>query len=131
METDELPVNVTGYRLTVVEPPCPKTRDDGRGGQVVITDRNGVAQFVVSLFAKQRPVPGQRSRKGSEVRVTLETDPGEGFTEDMQVELINPRVKAYKIESEDGRTIAGISFKATGLTPVTASRPAPRPDDGK
>ena len=68
----DLPVILTGHRLSVVEPPCPKTQEDG----TVIISRDGVTQFVVALFMKLRPQPGQRAPKGEEVRVTLETDPG-------------------------------------------------------
>jgi hypothetical protein len=123
----DLPVVLSGYKCTVVDPPAPKMRDDGNGGQVVVTNRDGVTQFVVSVFLKQRPVPGQRAPKGEEIKVTLETDPGEGFDEDIRVELINPRINSYQIDSPDGRSISGLSFKATGLTPVLAP-PSPRPD---
>jgi hypothetical protein len=34
----DLPVVLSGYKCTVVDPPQPKTRDDGSGGQVVVTD---------------------------------------------------------------------------------------------
>jgi hypothetical protein len=129
VENDEIPVVLSGYRMTVVEPPAPKTREDGNGGQSVVVDREGVTQFVVSLFAKRRPVPGQRARKGAEVRVTLESDPGEGFAEDTQVELINPRVKAYELQGPDGRVRSGLSFKATGLKRAAGPPPQPRPDN--
>ena len=46
----DLPVVLSGYRCTVVDPPCPKTKDDGNGGQVVVVNRNGVTQFVVSVW---------------------------------------------------------------------------------
>ncbi len=114
----DIPVLLSGYKLTVVEPPAPKTRDDGNGGQVVIVDRQGVTQFVVALFAKLRVPAGERAPKGEEIKVTLVTDPGEGFTEDTRVELIDPRINAYQIDTEDGRSISGISFKALGLKPV-------------
>jgi hypothetical protein len=119
----DIPVMLNGYKLTVVEPPAPKTREDGNGGQVIVTNREGVTQFVVSLFAKLRPQPGQRAPKGEEIKVTLEADPGEGFEEDSRVELVNPRINAYQIDSQDGRSISGISFKAVGLTPVIAPMP--------
>lgn len=114
----DIPVMLGGYKLTVVEPPTPKTRDDGTGRPVVVTDRDGVTQFVVSLFAKLRTPAGQRAPKGEEIKVTLATDPGEGFDEDTRVELIDARLNAYQIDSPDGRTVSGISFKATGLKPV-------------
>jgi hypothetical protein len=112
----DLPVILAGHRLSVVELPCPKTREDGS----LITGRDGATQFVVALFMKLRPQPGQRAPKGEEVRVTLETDPGEGFEEGMRVELINPRVSAYQLRTEDGRELAGVSLKATGMVPAGA-----------
>ena len=110
----DIPVMLNGYKLTVVEPPMPKVREDG----TVITNRDGVTQFVVSLFAKLRVPPGQRAPKGEEIKVTLEADPGPGFGEDDRVELVNARLNAYQLDTPDGRTVAGISFKAMGLTPV-------------
>lgn len=118
----DLPVMLQGYKLTIVEPPAPKMRDDGNGGQVPVTNRDGEVQFVVSLFAKQRPAaPGQRLAKGEEIKVTLEADPGQGFEEDARVELINPRINPYQIDSPDGRSTSGIAWKALGLTPVHAA----------
>ena len=72
---------------------------------------------MVSLFAKLRVQPGERAPKGEEIKVTLETDPGEGFEEDTRVELVDARLNAYQIETEDGRSISGISFKAMGSSP--------------
>ena len=113
----DIPVMLNGYKLTVVEPPMPKVREDG----TVITNREGVTQFVVSLFAKLRVQPGQRAPKGEEIKVTLEADPGPGFGEDDRVELVNARLNAYQLDTPDGRTVAGISFKAVGLTPASDS----------
>ena len=121
----DLPVVLDGYKLTVVDPPAPKTREDGNGALVVVTNRDGVTQFVVSLFAKLKTLPGQRAPKGEEIKVTLETDPGQEFAEDMRVALVNPRISPFQIDSPDGRSISGIAFKAMGLTPV-APAPASR-----
>ena len=118
----DLPVLLSGYKLTIVDAPAPKTRDDGSGRQVVVTDRDGVTQFVVSVFAKQRVGPGERAPKGEEIKVTLATDPGEGFEEDTRVELVDARINAYQMETADGRVMSGIAFKATGLKPVQAGR---------
>jgi hypothetical protein len=113
----DIPVNLGGYRLMVSEAPTMKMREKD-GVQVPVTDRQGAAQFVVALFAKRRPGPGEFAQKGEEIRVTLATDPGDGFEEGSYVELIDARLNAYSMETEDGRTISGISFKATGLKPV-------------
>lgn len=123
----DIPVVLDGYKLTVVEPPAPKMREDGNGGLVPVTNREGVTQFVVSLFAKLRTAQGQRSQKGEEIKVTLETDPGPEFEEDMRVALISPRISPYQIDSADGRSISGVAFKAMGLTPAgPGPTPAPR-----
>jgi len=118
----DIPVNLNGYKLVVVEPPAPKLRDDGNGVQIPVTDRQGVTQFVVSLFAKLRVGPGERAPKGEEIKVTLATDPGEGFGEDTRVELVDARLNAYQIDNGDGRVSSGIAFKAMGLKPVGAPR---------
>lgn len=121
----DIPVVLDGYKLTVVEPPAPKMREDANGNLVPATNREGVTQFVVSLFAKLRTQPGQRAPKGEEIKVTLETDPGPDFGEDARVALVNPRINAYQIDGPDGRSISGISFKAMGLAPASPA-PAPR-----
>lgn len=121
----DIPVVLDGYKLTVVEPPAPKMREDANGNLVPATNREGVTQFVVSLFAKLRTQPGQRAPKGEEIKVTLETDPGPDFEEDARVALVHPRINAYQIDSPDGRSISGISFKAMGLAPA-APAPAAR-----
>ena len=91
----DIPVVLSGYKLTVVEPPAPKTRDDGNGGQIAVVDRQGVTQFVVSLFAKLRVQPGERAPKGEEIKVTLATDPGEGFGEVTRVELVDALLNGH------------------------------------
>ncbi len=121
----DLPVVLDGYRLTVVDPPAPKTKTDDNGAEVPVTDRDGAVMFVVSLFAKQRAMPGQRVPKGEEIKVTLATDPGHGFDEDVRVELIAPAVNHYVIESE-GRTNAGLAFKATGMKLAGQAAPSGR-----
>jgi hypothetical protein len=125
----DIPVNLSGYKLVVVEPPAPKMREDGRGGLEPVTDQQGVTQFVVSLFAKLRVAPGERAPKGEEIKVTLATDPGEGFGEDVRVELLDARLNPYQIDNGQGRISSGIAFKAMGLKP--AGGPAPRPHSDK
>ncbi len=117
----DIPVMLNGYKLTVVEPPVPKTRENDRGVQEVVVDRSGVTVFVVSLFAKQRVEVGQRAPKGEEIKVTLATDPGPGFDEDVRVELVSATISPYEIVSDRG-TISGISFKALGLTLAAPAR---------
>ncbi|MFP5022522.1 hypothetical protein [Pseudonocardia phyllosphaerae] len=127
----DLPVVLDGFKLTVVEPPAPKMRQDANGAEVPVTDRDGVAQFVVSLFAKQLAAPGQRVPKGEEIKVTLATDPGGDFGEDVRVQLIDPKISPYAIESGDGRTVSGIAFKAMGLRPAHPTPVRRGKDDGE
>jgi hypothetical protein len=113
----DIPVNLGGYKLMVTEEPAVKMRE--RDGEMVpVTDRQGVQQFVVTVFAKRRPAAGEYAGKGEEIRVTLLTDPGDGFGEGSYIELIDARLNAYSMDTEDGRTISGISFKAAGLKPA-------------
>lgn len=107
----DIPVNLQGHRCTVVESPTVKLREDGSGA----TNWEGVRQFVVALFIRQLPMAGRRTPKGEEVRVTLETDPGEGFAEGEWVELIDPRVSPWEMRDERGRVSSGLSFKAMGM----------------
>ena len=114
-----IPVLLEGYKLQVTEAPVVKTfEQDGR--QVVSTDRDGVQLYVVSLFVKPLPNPQTgRAGKGEEIKVTLETDPGEGIEEGDRVELINARISFWEV---DGR--AGLAWRASGITPVNVGRAA-------
>ncbi|MFC5211216.1 hypothetical protein ACFPM0_32325 [Pseudonocardia sulfidoxydans] len=118
----DIPVNLGGYKLVIVEPPAPKMREDANGAQVPVTDKAGVTQFVVALFAKLRTNPGERTQKGEEIKVTLATDPGDGFGEDVRVELVDARVSQYQIDNGAGRVTSGLSFKAMGIKHAPAPR---------
>ncbi|WP_214370900.1 hypothetical protein [Pseudonocardia sp. H11422] len=113
----DIPVNLGGYKLTVVEPPVPKTREEN-GALVPIVDKDGVRQFVVGLFAKLRVGPSEKAPKGEEIKVTLATDPGEGFGEDVKVKLVDARLNPYQIDNGGGRFTSGVAFKAMGLKAV-------------
>jgi len=89
----DLPVDLGGYTLIVSEAPSVKKREQD-GQTIEVVDRlTNTKMFTVSLFAKLRAEgPGGRRAKGEEIRVTLETDPGEGFDEGASVALVNARV---------------------------------------
>ena len=125
----DIPVNLGGYKLTVVEPPTPKMREDAKGQQVLVTDRDGATQFTVSLFAKLRVKAGERAPKGEEIKVTLGTDPGPDFGEDVRVELLDARVSPYQLESA-GRVTSGLAWRAMGIKHA-APAPAPRNNGDK
>jgi hypothetical protein len=116
----DLSVNFMNYLLRVVDEPSQKQKRDGSGP---VVDRSGAIQYAVSLFAKRIAAEGEWAPKGEEIRVTLETDPGEGYQEGMRVELIDPRVNAWEIRDEEsGRVSSGLAFKALGLKPGPLSR---------
>ncbi|MER7012056.1 hypothetical protein ABT324_11590 [Saccharopolyspora sp. NPDC000359] len=118
MALKNIPVNMQGYDLMVTEVPSIKMREDEETGELKpVTDREGVNQFVVSLFAKKRPQEGQYAEKGEEIKVTLTADPGEGFSRGTYVELVGATVSPWQIEGK-GRVSSGISFKALGLKPA-------------
>jgi hypothetical protein len=119
-----IPVVLDGYRMTVVEPPAVKTDQEGKP----LLTREGVRQFVVHVFVKAQAGPGGRAPKGEEIKVTLETDPGQGFEEGARVALVHPRISPYEIKGDNGRVTSGLSFRAVGLAPASGPAPAPRPD---
>jgi hypothetical protein len=110
-----IPVNLTGYRLTVSEDPEMKMRKEN-GVETVVTDRDGVTKYTVALMVKAK------GQKGEEIRVTLDCDPGEGFSEDemTRVELIDPRVTPYSFKNERGETVSGVAWGAAGMKPLVA-----------
>jgi len=113
-----IPVELSGHKVLVTEAPTVKTREDGNGTPVVVTDRRtGATQYVVSLFVKPRPNGDGFAGKGAEIKCTLETDPGELVSEGDLVELINPRVSHWENEL-NGRAMSGLAWRATGLKPV-------------
>lgn len=111
----DIPCDLGGYTLMVTEAPEIKMAEkDGKTEAVV--DRDTKAQmFVVSVFAKRRPT-ADRKFKGEEIKITLETDPG-AIDTGTYVELINARMSPYSFKNDSNETVAGISFRATGLTP--------------
>ncbi|WP_297547634.1 hypothetical protein [Amycolatopsis sp.] len=107
-----IPVNLSGYKLTIAEEPEMKMRKDQNGREEVVTDREGIAKFVVSVFAK---IKGE---KGEEIKVTLDSDPSGAFEDGDRVELINPRVSPYSFKNDRGETVSGVAFAAAGLKPT-------------
>ncbi|SFJ41596.1 hypothetical protein SAMN05421835_105152 [Amycolatopsis sacchari] len=108
-----IPVNLSGFKLTITEAPTLKMRENENKELVVATDHNGVQQYVVALFAKPVAREGQRAGKGEEIRVTLATEPSEEFEEGMRVELIDATVSAWAMGDR-----SGLSFRALGLKPA-------------
>jgi hypothetical protein len=117
MPLKNIPANMQGYKLMITEAPQAKMRENEDGVPEIVTDRQGVQQFVVSLFAKRKTEPGQYAEKGEEIKVTLTADPGEGFEEGSYVQLIDATMSHWQNE-RNGRFSSGISFRANGLTPA-------------
>lgn len=108
-----IPVSLVGYRLRVTEDPEVKMRKvDGR--DQTVTDQEGNVKFTVALNVKMK------GQKGEEIRVTLDSDPGEGFSEEegTVVELIDARVSPYSFKNDRGETVSGIAFAAAGMKRV-------------
>ncbi|MFE3179090.1 hypothetical protein ACFXPA_44430 [Amycolatopsis sp. NPDC059090] len=118
----DIPFYSGGYKFMVTEAPVMKMREV-KGEMVPAVDKNtDLTEFVVMLFAKARK-PGRNGRigKGEEIKVTLATDPGEGFDEGTYVELVNPVLNTWQTTNDEGRiTGSGLWFKAEGLKPAGA-----------
>ena len=52
--------------------------------------------------------------------MTLDADPGEGFSEDdmTRVELIDPRVSPYSFKNDKNETVSGVAWGAAGMKPL-------------
>jgi hypothetical protein len=107
-----IPINLGGYRLMVTELPTMKTRKNDAGQDEIVTDENGTAKFVVSLFAKAK------GEKGEEIKVTLAADPNTEFEEGDLVELVGATLSPYAFRNGRGETVAGVAFSAAGLKPT-------------
>jgi hypothetical protein len=118
----DIPANLNGHKLMITEPPAMKTRSikqkDGSYVEEVVISRDEVTMFAVELLVKERAAAGRKASKGEVISVTLTADPGDGFEEGDFIELIDLVINPYRIDSEDGRVIAGIAFKAAGLKPA-------------
>ncbi|MEU3624104.1 hypothetical protein BS329_32855 [Amycolatopsis coloradensis] len=116
----DIPFVSTGYKFMVTETPTMKMRENKKTKELEPAVTDGVAEFVVMLFAKAK-APGRNGRmaKGEEIKVTLATDPGDGFDEGTYVELIAPMLNTWQTTNDEGRiTGSGLWFKAEGLKPA-------------
>lgn len=104
-----VPVQLEGYKVRALEAPQFKTFQNDAGKIEQQTTPDGAPLYELSVFMRQRPQDGQRTPKGFEVKVTLETEPQESL-EDEVVELVNPRISQW---SRNGRD--GVSLRATGV----------------
>lgn len=108
-----MPIILSDRLLILTEVPTVKTRE--MDGQVeIVTDRDGAQQFVAAVFMKADDEKG----KGEEIRVTLATDPGEGFKRGDIVDLVDPRASFYSFKNGRGETVSGIAYRAAGLIKV-------------
>jgi hypothetical protein len=101
-----IPVDLSGYRLRVVEEPSIKADQDGR---VITAYGTDDPLYTVAVFAKPVATEDGYRGKGEELKVTLTTDPGQ-VEEGSLVELIGPTVSHWE---RDGRS--GLTWKARGL----------------
>lgn len=104
-----IPVNLSGYKLRVVEEPSIKADQDGKVKTVYGTND---PLYVVAVFAKPVATEDGYRGKGEELKVTLSTNP-EGIEEGDLVELVGPTVSHWENE---GRS--GLSWKAQALKPL-------------
>jgi hypothetical protein len=107
-----MPIILSDRRLMLTELPTLKTREVD-GHTEIVTDRDtGAQQFTATVFMKAK------GEKGEEIKVTLATDPGDGFDEGDIVDLVDPRASFYSYRSGRGETVSGIAYRATGLVKI-------------
>ncbi|MBO4162635.1 hypothetical protein [Micromonospora antibiotica] len=101
-----IPVNLSGYKLRVVEEPSVKADQEGK---VITAYGTNDPLFTVAVFAKPVATEDGYRGKGEELKITLSTEPG-AVEEGELVELIGPTVSHWE---RDGRS--GLTWKAQGL----------------
>lgn len=121
-----IPVNLGGYALMVSEAPTIKTRTKDGVEVPALDHKTGEQLYTVTVFAKPRPVPGEKPGKGEEIKIGLPTHPGPGFEIGSYVELVNAVFNVWQMDTDTG-PISGISFKAVGLKPTTREGTTPPP----
>lgn len=106
-----IPVNLSGYKLRVVEEPSIKADLDGK---VITAYGTSDPLYTVAVFAKPLATDDGYRGKGEELKITLSVDPGP-VEEGELVELIGATVSHWE---RDGRS--GLTWKAQGLKPAHA-----------
>ncbi|MEV6797422.1 hypothetical protein AB0M91_03635 [Micromonospora rifamycinica] len=101
-----IPVNLAGYKLRVVEEPSVKADQEGK---VITAYGTNDPLYTVAVFAKPVATEDGYRGKGEELKITLSTEPGQ-VEEGELVELIGPTVSHWE---RDGRS--GLTWKAQGL----------------
>ncbi|GAA0509370.1 hypothetical protein [Saccharopolyspora thermophila] len=106
-----VPMVLEGYKLRVVEDPVVKTyTKDGK--TEVATNDEGEPMYVVSVYMKPKPrEDGRPAGKGTEMKVTLETQPPAEVVDGELVELHMPRFSQFSMDN--GGT--GLTIKARGI----------------
>lgn len=104
-----IPVNLGGFKLRVVEEPALKVDQEGRVQTAYGTDD---PLYTVGVFAKPVATEDGYRGKGEELKITLSVNPGEVAEGDL-VELSGATVSHWERE---GRS--GLSWKAASLKPV-------------
>ena len=106
-----IPVNLGGFKLRVVEEPSIKADQDGK---VITAYGTSDPLYTVAVFAKPAATQDGFRGRGEELKITLTVDPGE-IAEGELVELVAPTVSHWE---RDGRS--GLTWKAQALKPVRA-----------
>lgn len=101
-----IPVNLGGYKLRVVEEPAVKTDPEG---QVITAYGTNDPVYTIAVFAKPVATDEGYRGKGEELKITLTMDPGQ-IDEGELVELLAPTVSHWE---RDGRS--GLTWKAQGV----------------
>ncbi|RKT82945.1 hypothetical protein SAMN05421805_10382 [Saccharopolyspora antimicrobica] len=106
-----VPMVLEGYKLRVVEDPVIKTYTKDGKTEYALND-NDQPMYVVALYFKAKPrEDGRPAGKGTEMKVTLETQPSEEITDGALVELHNPRFSQFPMDNGG----AGLTIRASGI----------------
>jgi len=115
------PIDVSHYKLRVVEAPALKMKRKMENGQVVsekpATGPNGEALYEAVLYIRATVADDYGKKDSEEVKITL-TSPCDDVDEDDVVNAFGLTMSTFSFTTDKGKTISGVSYRAEGLTKV-------------
>lgn len=117
----DAPIDVSHYKLRVVEAPTLKMKRTMANGKVVsevpAAGPNGEALYEAVLYSRAKVADVYGKKDSEEIKITL-TSPCDDVDEDDVVQPLGLTMSTFSFTTEKGKTISGVSYRAEGLTKV-------------
>ncbi|CAM3252227.1 hypothetical protein [Stackebrandtia soli] len=115
------PIDVSHYKLRVVEAPDLKMKRKMENGKVVsetpASGPGGIALYEAVLYIRANEKDDFGKKDSEEIKVTL-TTPCDDIEEDDVVSVAGMTMSTFSFTTEKGKTISGVSYRAEALIKV-------------